>query len=559
MTALVPVEAGARGTSLLAPLTDPAGGGAMQKLRAFTAQGPVRKALPWFAVAGGVGALALTWAALSPQPQRVLYSSLSDAERADVVAALDQGAIAYAIDNNSGALTVGEDDLYRARMLVASDGALAAPESGVEMLDAMPMGASRTLEGDRLRAAQERELSLTIMEIDGIEAVRVHLAQSEKSVFVNEESPPKASVMVRLARGRQLSTSQVAAIANLVAASVPGLSLDDVRIVDQQGRLLSQTDTGDADRLEMQARMEAKLRGQLDQLLAPMLGEGSFSSEIQVDLDMADVTKARESYDKEGVLRRETVSDAQTRDGQQAAGIPGATSNTPPLPPTAVPGAPQGGAAMAGGAPVSAENSATRSYELGREVAVSSTGPGTVKRVSVAVAIDQAKLKNAKPADLKKIEDLVAAAVGIDPARGDKVAVVVRPFAPTVVEEPPVWETPWFMAILRNVVALLAVLLVLLLGVRPMLKLMKGRAEAKQALENGEAAEGESSGTRLTGEGHPASPAALPDREALGRQVELAQRIVREKPDDALLALRQLLAEPQAAMPESAPAKEVAA
>lgn len=559
MTALVPVEAGARGTSLLAPLTDPAGGGAMQKLRAFTAQGPVRKALPWFAVAAGVGALALTWAALSPQPQRVLYSSLSDAERADVVAALDQGAIAYAIDNNSGALTVGADDLYRARMLVASDGALAAPESGVEMLDAMPMGASRTLEGDRLRAAQERELSLTIMEIDGIEAVRVHLAQSEKSVFVNEESPPKASVMVRLARGRQLSNSQVAAIANLVAASVPGLSLDDVRLVDQQGRLLSQTDAGDADRLEMQARMEAKLRGQLDQLLAPMLGEGSFSSEIQVDLDMADVTRARESYDKEGVLRRETVTDAQTRDGQQAAGIPGATSNAPPLPPTAVPGAPQGGTALAGSAPVSAENSATRSYELGREVAVSSTGPGTLKRVSVAVAIDQARLKNAKPADLKKIEDLVAAAVGIDPARGDKVAVVVRPFAPTVVEEPPVWETPWFMAILRNVVALLAVLLVLLLGVRPMLKLIKGRAEAKLAQEDGEGADGAGSGTRLIGEGLAASPAALPDREALGRQVELAQRIVREKPDDALLALRQLLAEPPAALPEPAPAKEVAA
>src|SRR5690606_35533480 len=161
---------------------------------------------------------------------RILYSSLGDAERAEVAAALDTASIDYTIDSATGALTVDEGDLYRARMLVASQGALAAPQSGTALVDSLPMGASRTPDGDRLRAAQERELTLTIMEIDGVEAVRVHIAQPERSVFVREDSPPSASVMLRMTRGRQLADSQVTAIANLVAASVPGLSIEAVRI-----------------------------------------------------------------------------------------------------------------------------------------------------------------------------------------------------------------------------------------------------------------------------------------------------------------------------------------
>src|SRR5690606_26340767 len=279
---LVPVTPSAG--SLIAPLRDPSGGPMLTRIKAFAAQPPVRKALPWFAGVAGAGLLALVWAGLSPAPQRVLYSSLNDGERAEVAAALDKASIGYRIDNGTGALTVGEDELYRARMVVASNGALAAPESGAALIDSLPMGASRTLEGDRLRAAQERELQMTIMEIDGVEAVRVHLAKGERSVFVREEVPATASVMVRLARGRQLADSQVTAIANLVAGAVPGLSIDAVRIADQHGRLLSQTHGADSDRLELQARMEDKLRSQVEQLLAPMIGAGNFTSEIQVEL-----------------------------------------------------------------------------------------------------------------------------------------------------------------------------------------------------------------------------------------------------------------------------------
>jgi flagellar M-ring protein FliF len=537
MSELVPVTPSAG--SLIAPLRDPSGGPMLTRIKAFAAQPPVRKALPWFAGVAGAGLLALVWAGLSPAPQRVLYSSLNDGERAEVAAALDKASIGYRIDNGTGALTVGEDELYRARMVVASNGALAAPESGAALIDSLPMGASRTLEGDRLRAAQERELQMTIMEIDGVEAVRVHLAKGERSVFVREEVPPTASVMVRLARGRQLADSQVTAIANLVAGAVPGLSIDSVRIADQHGRLLSQPRGADSDRLELQARMESKLRTQVEQLLGPMIGAENFTSEIQIELDMNEVTSARESYDKDGAVRRETTQRSQSSVAA-AIGVPGVLSNTPPTDAEARPGAPEGTEPQAAGQGLG-ESSASRTYELGREVAVSNVAPGSVKRLSVAVALNQDTLKGAKAADIATFEKLIGAAVGADPNRGDTVAVVVRPFQAAEIEAMPFWQTGWFATLLRYGVAMISVLLVLLLAVRPIVKSLVARKQ-----------DADEAGTGTAGTGMALVPmggasAQVPDREQLSAQIELAQRIVREQPDDALRALRRMLGGPREA------------
>ncbi len=511
--------------------------------------------MPWFAGLAGVGVLALTWAMMSPAPQRVLYSSLNDSERADVVAALDKASIGYTIDNSTGTLTVNEGDLYKARMLVASDGALAAPESGKDLLDSLPMGASRTLEGDRLRAAQERDLTLTITEIDGVEAARVHLAKAERSVFVRDNLAPSASVMVRMARGRELSESQVAAIANLVSGSVPGLSVDAVRIVDQHGRLVSQPKGAESDRLDMQARMEDKLRSQVEQLLAPMVGVENFSSEIQVELDMSEVTSARESYDKDGAVRRETTQESNSA-SNSAIGVPGVLSNTPPPSAEAVPGSPaptppQQPATMG-------ESSATRTYELGREVAVSNIAAGGLKRLSVAVALNQDALKGASAGDIRKFEQLISAGVGANPQRGDNVAVIVRAFQPAEVAEPPFWEASWFPMVLRNGVALLSVLLVLLLAVRPALKAFTRKQQAVLEPQLALPADGMLINQDDNAPDGPAELRAEPrpkpastmvsaeertENDRLNSQIELAQRIAREQPADALHALRRMLGE----------------
>jgi len=549
MSELVPA-ADAAPPAQLAP--EPSGfvlpreGSPLERLRALSGQPAARRMLPWFLGASAIGATALAWAALSPSPQRTLYSQLDDAERAQVVDALDKAAIGYSIDSQSGTLSVDEGDFYRARMLVASDGALATPETGDQMLDSLPMGASRALEGERLRSARERDLTLTIMEIDGVEAVRVHLAEAEKSVFVRDNVPPSASVMARLARGRQLAPTQVAAIVNLVAASVPGLAPEAVRVVDQHGRLLSDTDSADSDRLEMQARLEEKLRLQVAQLLTPMLGEGNFTSEIQVDLNMDEVTSARESYDKDGVVRSETQAQSQSQGAGQAAGVPGVLANTPPPPTTANPQPPQGTQAPAAAATTNGETSSTRTFELGREVSVANSKPGGIKRLSVAVAISQKAMKGGKKADIDQVTRLVSAAVGADTARGDQVAVVVRKFEPTEDDALPFYETGWFATLVRNGVALLAVLLVLLLGVRPLIKAL--RPKPVDPVAGDDLAVGGEAGA---GEALPAPVAAIVhDPALLTEKVGLAQRLVAEQPDRAVAALRQMLADPA---PEPAP------
>ena len=409
MAELVPVEQASR--SVLAPLTDPAGGSMPARMAGFLGQSAIRRTLPWMGGVAAAGLTAALWMAMAPAPQRVLYTELSDSERAQVAAALDKSSIAYQIDNSTGAVTVGENDLYKARMVAATNGALATPETGEQMIDKLPMGASRTVEGERLQSARERELELTIKEIDGVEAVRVHLAEPEKSVFVRENVPPTASVMVKLARGRQLADSQVNAIVNLVAGSVTGLSIDAVKVIDQHGRLLAMSKTGETDRFDLQGRMEEKLRSQVSALLVPMLGEGKFSSEIQVELDMDQLTSARESYDKTGAVRSETQSASQVPGAASASGVPGVLSNTPPPQTTAQPGAPGAAPTPAVATPAAngSESTSSRNYELGREVAVTNAAPGKIKRLSVAVALSADIMAKAKPAFCFRNKDAVQA------------------------------------------------------------------------------------------------------------------------------------------------------
>lgn len=592
--ALVPAQP----QSLIGTLTDPAGGTPMERARGFLSQGPVKKALPWFAGMAVLGGAAVAWTTLAPAPQRVLYAQLDDAERASVVSALDKGNIHYRIDSSTGALTVDEGDVYKARMLVAQNGALALPDTASDSLDKLPMGASRALEGERLRAAREHELMLSIKEIDGVQAVRVHLAEGEKSVFVRDQIAPSASVMLRLADGRQLSENQVSAIVNLVAGSVPGLTPDAVKVVDQRGHLLSQKGSVDSDRMDMQSRMEEKLRGQVATLLTPMLGDGNFTSEIQVDLDMDQVTSARESYDKQGAVRSETSQQSQQPASAAAVGVPGTLSNTPPpsttsvagapgAPPPAAPGSAPGAAGAAGAAapgaapaaatpsPTASESSASKNYELGREVAVSNTGPGKIKRLSVAVALSASAMAKFKQSDIDQIKQLVSAAVGADTSRGDQIAVVARAFDTTPVAKTPFYEAPWFAQALHYGGALIGLLMVLLLAVRPLINALKGGKPAgAKGGKKGSAAE--DAIAAATAAGH-APMAALPlaagappivnisgaagaaaaehqltgpslgnsnAADALNRHVGLAQQIVTEKPDSAVIALRQMLQPP---------------
>lgn len=523
----------------------------------FLGQPALMRALPALGALGAAAAAAGLWMAIASGPDRVLYTSLTDAERAKVVETLEAGGIAYAIDNSTGALSVSENDVYRAKMLVASNAGIAAPEGAEAMLDGMPLGTSRTLEGERLRLARERELMLTIREIDGIESVRVHLATPERSVFVRENNPPSASVMVRLVGGRSLSPEQVGAIVNLVAASVPGMSPDAVRVVDQNGRLLSDPQARAGEGLTLQREHEAKLAQQLDALLLPLLGEGNYSAQVQVELDKSEVTTARETYEKDGAIRTESARNAQRTGAAPAGGVPGVPANTPPPQAQLVDGAPQP-VPPANQTTTDTETATDRAYELGREVAVTTAGPGSLRKLSVAVAVSDKALKAAAPMTAQQLQALVSAAVGADAQRGDMVQVVASKFEPADLEPPAFYEQPWFAMLVRYGTALIAVLLVLFLAVRPLIGKIRGKGEGAAAATAGEdaalAADKADNDTDAEDTGTPLGSDSDLARGDLPRQVELARRLAVQQPERAVEALQRMLEGPDA----SGPAAEAA-
>ncbi|MEO7914581.1 MAG: flagellar M-ring protein FliF C-terminal domain-containing protein, partial [Novosphingobium sp.] len=246
-----------------------------------------------------------------------------------------------------------------------------------------------------------------------------------------------------------------------------------------------------------------------------------------------------ESYDKQGVLRSETQAASQTVGQSAASGVPGVLSNTPPPQTTASSGLPQGAptAAPTTAAPAgNGESSATRNFELGREVSVANGAPGKIKRLSVAVALSNAAMKKAKAADIDQIKQLVSAAVGADPARGDQVAVMVRAFDAAPVDKLPFYEQAWFLTVVRYLAALIGVLLVLLLAVRPLIKALKREPGDAPTSDAGQVT---AAAARMSDPITGAVDAAL-----LGRQVNLAQRLVAEQPDSAVQALREMLSPP---------------
>ncbi|WP_419807834.1 flagellar basal-body MS-ring/collar protein FliF [Sphingomonas sp.] len=475
----------------------------LTQIRSVLAQPAVRRSLPMMLMVGLIAAAALAWMSLSTPTQKTLFSGLPDSDKAAVTAALTQGGIASRIDEGTGALTVGDEDYSRARMLLAGQGLPKAAPGGYAILDQLPMGVSRAVEGERLRQARETELARSIQEIDAVAEARVHLAMPETSVFVRDNAAPSASVVLKLQAGRSLADAQVASIVNLVASSVPGLKPDAVTIVDQLGALLTQAggaDPGQAvsdRRVEFQRRVEEKYRTQLTQLLTPLFGAGNFTTEVQADVNLDQTQATRESYDRQGqVVRAETQNwTGNQRDGAATApgGIPGALSNTPP--PASTLSTPQAAngvsgtqapdrAPVAGGAGVNPDkqsDSYQRAYDNGREVSVTQNAPGGVKRLSVAVLLRDPDKGRRTGAEIQQVTDLVKSAVGFDAARQDQVTVISRKFAgadATATDAPKWYDNAWLPVLARNGTALVIALLVLFLGVRPLAKaLMKKRDE----------------------------------------------------------------------------------
>ncbi|MDZ7588407.1 MAG: flagellar basal-body MS-ring/collar protein FliF [Parasphingorhabdus sp.] len=522
----------------------------MARARAWFDQPALRKSLPVLGLLAVVAAAAMTWLALREAPQRDLFRGLPETDQAAVAEALQQSQIAFAINDATGALTVGQDDYHRARMALAAQGLPKSAPSGDSILSAMPMGTSRAVEGEKLRTAREMDLARTIEAIGAVETARVHLAVEPPSLFIRDKAAPAASVMLNMRGGARLSDDQVQAIVHLVASSVPALASDNVSVIDQAGRLLSRQDSNGAageasQQLDVQERIEDRYRRALMALLTPMLGADNFTAEVTAEVDFSEKQATRESFPQDDArVRTEQGSWSNDPGERPTYGIPGALSNTAPAPATQSQNFPTPADPAQAAVTESTRTSEkfAREFELGREVSVTKDGAGRLSRISVAVALrSPVGKKQRSKQEIAAVEALVKGAIGFNATRGDVVAVEARDFQTSVAPTESWWEAPWVDPLVRNVSALLvALLLVIFLG-RPLLKSLSGM-KRQGAIAPGQIA------TEIGGEltrqaAKPVSLEMIGAASGYGERAALIQDFVRQNPDHAALVVQELLAE----------------
>jgi flagellar M-ring protein FliF len=496
----------------------------------------------------------------------LLYANIAAEDQSQIAQALDTAQIPYRIQPGSNSIEVASERVSEARMKLAGQG-LPASGGGFALMDKDPgFGVSQFMENARYQHALETELGRTIANLRPIEGARVHLAIPRQSAFVRDKHPGSASVFVQVKPGRRLEQGQVQAIVNLVASSIPELEPSQVTVVDQQGRLLSSPEGHDEfslreQQFDMVHRLEEDYTQRIEALLAPMIGPGRVRAQVVAQVDMAVSEEAHEQYKPESqIVRSEQLSEQTTRDGSAVQGVPGALTNQPPAggvaqpPPntnavapnanTAKAAAPPAGptqpvAGAGGGAAAdSTSKQTTRNYEIDRTLAYTRQPAGKLKRLTVAVLIDnmrsldkdgKAKEVPLTPQQLEHVNQLVKDAVGFDEARGDNVSVVNASFtaeAPVPegeLQTPAFWESPLFLNIAKLVAGLVALLVLVLSVLRPMMRSLVGPARSVQFMPR--------TADPLASNA-PALPAATAKEAALTheQQVEQARTLVNQDP-----------------------------
>lgn len=454
---------------------------ALSGMDGFMAQPALRRALPAIGVLLVVTLGLAAWLLLAPADRVTLHAGLPEAEKSRALDALTAAGMDAQLDPSSGALTVAADQFHSARMLLATQGLPAGATDGMSAIDEMPMGTSRQIESARLRRMQELDLARSIQELRPVRAARVHLALPERSAFVRDSQPPRASVFLELAPGMTLDQAQVRAIVSLVSAAVPDMPRGNVSVVDQTGTLLTSPEEdpvqAEADRqMQHQRRLEAVYRDRVLALLTPIVGAGNAAVEVTLDMDFTRSEITSEEYLPDTALRSEQNSSQQTS-GAQVGGIPGAVSNTPPNEAQMADAASK---ATKSGTTNSATSS-TRNYEVSRRVETRQPQTAQINRVHAAVLLhrlptpetpadgDAAPAPEAVP--LAEIEALTRSAIGFNEARGDLVTVASAPFvvAPSLIPAERWYDAAWLPTLGRTL-AQLALFGIIVLGVvRPIL------------------------------------------------------------------------------------------
>lgn len=457
--------------------------------------GPQLGALLVVATALTLGVGLIFW---TIQPEFVPVSEQGSRENAlQIIESLQASGIEYKLDAATGLVLVPKKQAATVQMNLAASGITTNTKSmGLEVLQKeSALGTSHFTESARYQHALETEMSRTISSMRNVESARVHLAIPKQSVFIRDRELASASVMIKAIAGRSIEEDQVNAIINLVASSIPYLESGQVTVVDQWGRLLSTGDDSTSgatrDQYQYARKLEKLYSERIETLLTPIVGPGRVRAIVTADLDFSSNEQTQESYEPDAAQLRSEQIDTQVNSNGAAVGIPGALTNQPPGNGTTDADIPE-----VGDQEVRNESSsAVKNYELDRTIIHSKQVPGTVRRISAAVLIDDKLQLNEEGVavrtalseeELAQFTVLAREAVGFSEQRGDTVVVINRSFQPLEeiipIEPLPIWEQSWLWIMVKQVLIGLSVLLLVLLVLRPAVrKLVPAKSPAEVA------------------------------------------------------------------------------
>jgi flagellar M-ring protein FliF len=492
--AIAPLPAAHPGPVANAPGT--ADGGALTRLAAL----PARSRL---ALGVGVAALLAVLVALALWGRqgdwRVLYANLSDQDGGAVVAQLSQMGVPYRHAEGGGAILVPAGRVHDTRLRLASAGLPRGSVVGFELMDNARFGQTQFQERLTFQRGLEGELTRSIGALAAVQSARVHLALPNQTGFFREQQKPSASVLLTLHPGRTLDRAQIAGIVHLVSSSVPEMHPRAVSVLDQTGALLSGPDESlaqqglDTQQLQHVQQVEQAYLRRIVELLEPLVGRENLRATVTADIDFSQTESTSQTFapnqgDAPAAVRSQQVSESGATAPVVPSGVPGAASNTPPVPATAPVNAPAAPlqAAPTGGGGATTRRDQVINYEVDKTVRVTRAATGTVRRVNAAVVVNHRSTTDARgrettqalpQEEIDKLTALVQESIGFSRERGDSVRVISAPFRTPVVVEPaplPLWQQPWLHDLLRTAALPLALALVaatLVFGVlRPALK-----------------------------------------------------------------------------------------
>ncbi len=382
---------------------------------------------------------------------RPLYTGLEPEDAGAVVGKLKQANVEYRLGENGTAVLVPQDRLAELRLQMAVDGLPKTGRLGFEIFDQTNFGLTDFAEHVNYRRALEGELERSLAHLAEVEQARVHLTFPKDSVFLEARQPAKASVMLRLRSGTRLSPQSVQAICHLTASAVEGLAPEAVSVLDTRGNLLNRPRPAGEDEglvpseaaLDYRRQIERDLTLKVRATLEPLLGSERFQATVAVDCDLTSGEHSEELFDPARSVMLTSQRSEDTTAGTSTAGVPGTASNLPRPP-----------AGSLVGRTGMSRRTENITYQSSRTVRRTRQPQGEVRRVSVAVLVDQdlqwegapphqrRVLVPPPPAKLQAIRDLVAGAVNFQAARGDQIVVESLPFDATLRAAPPRADPP---------------------------------------------------------------------------------------------------------------------